>query len=108
MQGGKVMKTEIMRNSVSESAFRAACRKALRRAGLEGWIECVNDCGRREGLDIWTGFTDDHDCYEIVREQIGRVQLYCMDREGHGYNFIWEYDPWDKRSGWGYFYCIEF
>ena len=103
---------ETLRNNISEAQFRAACRRLLRGTPLEGWIDIVNDCGRNDGRPTYEnslGFTEDHPFSERICEKPGDVQYYSKGQDGHGYNFIWEWTPFDsERVGHGYFYCIEF
>jgi hypothetical protein len=106
------MNTEVTRSNVTESGFRAACRRALRKVGMAGWIDYINDCGRMDGTINALGFTECHPFDERICERIGEVQYYCKDKDGHGYNFIWEWTPCagegKAATGYGYFFCIEF
>ena len=101
---------EITRNNITEAQFRANCRQALKNSPLSGWMDHINPelgniDGDRQTCRMVEGFSHD----EVCDQRIGQVQYYCKDQEGHGYNFIWEWTPWeDEKHGTGYFYCAEF
>lgn len=100
---------EIQRYGVTEARFRANCRQALKNTILTGWMDTINrELGNIDGERNSRKFSEDHDYNEIHCEKLGEVQYYCIDREGHGYNFIFEFTYDDEKTGYGYFYCAEF
>ena len=107
---------EIQRSGVTPAQFMAACRAALRKAGLDGWIgtiskELMETSGdgetwytyakeRPEGrfIDSCTRYDPDALHEEIYRHKAGNVQYYCKNmQDGSRYNFIYEFTYDDER-----------
>lgn len=108
---------EIQRSGVTKAQFNAACRYALRKAGLGGWADSINsDLSETSFGDHRVGASEEHPYQEICRQFPDDVQYYVSPtEEGRaqgltGYNFIYEFTPdWDnEKTGSGYLYVSEF
>lgn len=102
---------EIMRHGVTESSFKAQIRYYMKKEGLEDWLCYVTkELGNTTGHSGWNMtelFT------EYNKETVGDFQMYLKPtakgfEEGlTGYNFNYEFNYDDDKTGYGYFYMVD-
>ena len=102
---------EIMRHGVVESSFKAQIRYYMKKKGLEDWLCYITkELGNTIGHSGWnkTEFFAEYN-----KETVGAFQMYLKPTakgfEGGqtGYNFIYEFDYDDDKTGRGYFYMVD-
>jgi len=113
---------QVQRNNVTPAQFNAACRAALRKAGLVGWLDFINpDLLTNNDGNISHNARDGYDHDEIYRVLPGDVQFYAkpspayakeiLEKFGEkpvGYNFTYEFEFDDDKTGHGYCFVTEF
>ena len=104
---------ELSRRGVTPAQFLAYVRQSIKRRGLVGI--CSNDfdlayfaAGNDLNFDIRYDSPENGPCaHERSISRPYEMQTYIKNWDGTVYNCICEFDFWDDKTGFGYFYFLN-
>lgn len=100
-----VFEHEFMRENVTPAQFLAYLRKMQKiHPGMASDFD-LNYF--RAGNDLNFNITHEDGSVEKSVSEPYRAQVYIRGTDGSVYNEIWEFDFWDEKTGYGYYYTIQ-